>query len=485
MLFTAPIFLYFFLPLVLLLNLLAPRPLKNSLLLIASLVFYIWGEVFYSAVFLFSMAMNYALGILVDRARQHASTPAKGTIIFACAANLALMASFKYANFLTDNLNILLAIVGITPLHLDPVHLPIGISFFTFHAISYQIDIWRGTSRVQRNPIDLGLYLALFPQLIAGPIIRYHDIDTQIENRQASLNDTYFGMRRFVYGLAKKLIIANPLGRVADNIFALPPHELTAPLAWLGAFCYTLQLYFDFSAYSCMAIGLGRMFGFHFLENFNYPYISRSIQEFWRRWHISLSRWFRDYLYIPLGGNRLGETRTYLNLFTVFFLCGLWHGASWNFVVWGLYHGLFLVLERAGLDRFLERLPRLLTHVYTIVVVMIGWVFFRADNLPHALQFIQAMAGFGAESTVRDNVGFYYTREFIAVCSVAVILSLPIWPTLEKWLEPSADKNTSWLFHTGHLSVHLLSSVYIVALGFLCILYVNADTYNPFIYFRF
>lgn len=483
MLFTSPIFLYIFLPLVLLLNLLAPQQLKNTILLIASLIFYIWGEVFYSCVFLFSMIMNYALGIMVDGARQRAISNV--TIIFACAANLLLMVGFKYANFLVDNLNVLLASFKAPLLHLNPVHLPIGISFFTFHAISYQIDIWRGTSRVQRNPIDLGLYLALFPQLIAGPIIRYHDIDNQIKSRQVNLDHLYFGLRRFVYGLAKKLIIANPIGRVADNIFAIPGHELTASLSWFGAFCYTLQLYFDFSAYSCMAIGLGRMLGFHFLENFNYPYISRSIQEFWRRWHISLSRWFRDYLYIPLGGNRLSERRTYLNLLIVFFLCGLWHGASWNFVVWGLFHGLFLSLERAGLDRWVARLPRPIAHAYTLLVVMVGWVFFRAENLSYAVDYLQAMAGFGASTTIRDNVGYYLTNEFLCVVAVALILCTPVWTYLERWLEIPVGKERVLAFRIGHFWVQAGSAAYIIALGFLCILYVNAGSYNPFIYFRF
>lgn len=483
MLFTAPVFLYVFLPIVLLLHLLAPHQLKNTLLLIASMIFYIWGEIFYSGIFLFSMVLNYVLGLLVDRARQRAA--GIGVIAFACAANLLLMAGFKYANFLTDNLNFLLGILSIPSLHLNPVHLPIGISFFTFHAISYQIDIWRGTSRVQRNPIDLGLYLALFPQLIAGPIIRYHDIDSQLQKREINLDNLYFGMRRFIYGLAKKLIIANPLGLVADKIFALPAQELTAPLAWLGAGSYTLQLYFDFSAYSCMAIGLARMLGFRFLENFNYPYISRSIQEFWRRWHISLSRWFRDYLYIPLGGNRFGEHRTYINLITVFFLCGLWHGASWSFVVWGLYHGLFLCLERAGLDNWLTRLPRLLTHVYTLLVVIIGWVFFRAENLSYALDYLQAMAGFGAASTIRDNVGYYMTGEFVLVVSVALVLSTPVWTFLEQWLESSPKKDKSLALRVGHFSIQTASAIYVLALGFLCLLYVNAGTYNPFIYFRF
>lgn len=483
MLFTSPTFLYAFLPLVLFLHLVLDRPLKNALLLFASIFFYAWGEIFYSVVFLFSMAMNYVLGLLVDRFREHKS--GLWVIGIACAANLLLLAGFKYANFLTDNLNSLLLLVNIAPITLNPVHLPIGISFFTFHAISYLIDIWRGISRVQRNPLDLALYLALFPQLIAGPIIRYHDIEEQLTNRQTTLDNLYFGARRFIFGLAKKMLIANTLGLVADSIFSLPGNELTAPLAWLGIFSYTLQLYFDFSAYSCMAIGLGRMFGFRFLENFNYPYIATSIQDFWHRWHISLSRWFRDYLYIPLGGNRLGEKRTYLNLLTVFFLCGLWHGASWNFVVWGLFHGMFLIFERAGLDRVIGGLPRPLAHVYTLVIVMIGWVFFRSESLPYAIDYLQAMIGFGAESTIRDNAAFYLTREFLLVSVAAVLFSTPIWAHLEKWLESTDDKGRGILFRSGHFLVQTSTAMYVLALGALCLLYTNAGMYNPFIYFRF
>lgn len=483
MLFTSPLFLYIFLPLVLFLHLVVDKPIKNFILLCASIFFYAWGEVFYSAVFIFSMVMNYGLGLLVDHFRQHKA--GRWVIGLACAANLLLLAGFKYANFLVDNLNSALWLVNITAINLNHVHLPIGISFFTFHAISYLIDIWRGVSRVQRNPLDLALYLALFPQLIAGPIIRYHDIAEQLEHRDTSLDNLYFGARRFIFGLAKKLIIANTLGLVADSIFSLPGNELTTPLAWLGIFSYTLQLYFDFSAYSCMAIGLGRMFGFRFLENFNYPYIATSVQDFWHRWHISLSRWFRDYLYIPLGGNRLGERRTYLNLLTVFFLCGLWHGASWNFVVWGLYHGMFLVLERLGLDRHIARLPSLLAHTYTLLVVMIGWVFFRSESLGYAMHYLQAMAGFGAASTIRDNAGFYLNREFLVVSAVAILFSTPIWARLENWLEYTQDKGRGVMFRSGYFLVQASTAGYVLVLGALCLLYTNAGTYNPFIYFRF
>lgn len=483
MLFTSPVFLYVFLPLVLFLHLVVDRPIKNFILLCASIFFYAWGEVFYSVVFLFSMVMNYFLGLLVDHFRQRGA--GVWFISIACTANLLLLVSFKYANFLADNFNAVSGLMHLPQIQLDPVHLPIGISFFTFHAISYLIDIWRGVSRVQRNPLDLALYLALFPQLIAGPIIRYHDIADQLENRQTTLDNLYFGARRFILGLAKKLIIANTLGLVADSIFSLPGSELTAPLAWLGIFSYTLQLYFDFSAYSCMAIGLGRMFGFRFLENFNYPYIATSVQDFWHRWHISLSRWFRDYLYIPLGGNRLGERRTYLNLITVFFLCGLWHGASWNFVVWGLFHGMFLVLERIGLDRYIAGLPSFLAHAYTLLVVMVGWVFFRSESLGYAVDYLQAMAGFGAASTIRDNAGFYFTREFLVVSAVAIVFSTPVWARLENWLECTKDKGQGVLFRSGYFLVQASTAGYVLVLGALCLLYTNAGTYNPFIYFRF
>jgi alginate O-acetyltransferase complex protein AlgI len=482
MLFTSPVFIYLFLPVLLLLYLATPRALKNILLLLASLLFYAWGEIQFFWIFLLSMACNYCFGLAIDRTRNW--TYGSTVLMLTCAANIALLACFKYVNFISNNLVSVLAAAGITVRALSPVHLPIGISFFTFHAISYLIDVSRGTSRAQRNPWNLALYLALFPQLIAGPIIRYHDIADQIVSRDTRLDNFYFGLRRFVFGLAKKLIIANPLGLVADEIFSIPGQELTAPLAWLGSFSYTLQLYFDFSAYSCMAIGLARVFGFHFLENFNYPYIAESIQDFWRRWHISLSRWFRDYLYIPLGGNRLGTRRTYVNLCLVFFLCGLWHGASWNFVAWGLFHGLFLALERAGLGTVVRNLWRPLRHVYTLLLVMLAWVFFRADTLPHAMQFLTAMAGFGATTNVHHDAHFYFNNEFILVCLFAVAFSTPVWHSIEARLEGAAatgDGRDS----RRMTALTLASTAWITMLAFACVLYINAGTYNPFIYFRF
>jgi alginate O-acetyltransferase complex protein AlgI len=309
------------------------------------------------------------------------------------ALNIGTLVFFKYANFAVDNLNLLLAWIHLAPVHCERVRLPIGISFFTFHALSYVMDIYRGKAAAARNPRDVALYIFFFPQLIAGPILRWSAIAPQIARRVVSREGFAEGVRRFVGGLAKKMIIANVVAVPADQIFALSGAELTPALAWLGAACYTLQIYFDFSGYSDMAVGLGKMFGFQFLENFDFPYISQSIKEFWRRWHISLSTWFRDYLYFPLGGNRRGEWRTCLNLVIVFFLCGLWHGASWTFVVWGLYHGFFLVLERTRFGGWVAGMPRLLRHGYALVVVMAGWVLFRADTFGHAITFLANMAG--------------------------------------------------------------------------------------------
>ena len=294
------------------------------------------------------------------------------------------MIVFKYADFLVGNLNALLGPLRLAPLSLPGIALPIGISFFTFQALSYVIDVYRREVPVQRNPFDLGLYIALFPQLIAGPIVRYHDVARQLVERVVTRQGFAYGVERFVVGLGKKVLIANTLAVQADLIFAIPADQLTAPVAWFGLVCYTLQIYFDFSGYSDMAIGLGYMFGFRFLENFSHPYVAQSITEFWRRWHISLSTWFRDYLYVPLGGNRGSALRTYRNLVLVFFLCGLWHGASWSFVVWGLLHGFLLVIERMGLGRLMARWPRALRHAWTLFFVMIAWVFFRADSLPQA-----------------------------------------------------------------------------------------------------
>jgi alginate O-acetyltransferase complex protein AlgI len=397
-LFTEPSFLFLFLPVLLALYFLptlkgsayGKRPhagYANVLLLAASVLFYARGGGAFTWLMLGSIAFNYVMAIAVARDRSRAWLAA------AIAVNLGVLAVFKYANFFAENVNALLTAFHVGSFAVPHVLLPIGISFYTFHAISYVVDVYRGDATAQKSPVHAALYLLLFPQLIAGPIIRYREIADQLARRVVRIDDFAEGARRFIVGLGKKVLIANNVATAADGIFALAPSELTAAHAWLGIVCYTLQIYFDFSGYSDMAIGLGRMFGFRFPENFRWPYIADTVQDFWRRWHMSLSSWFRDYLYVPLGGNRASKRRMYFNLVLVFFLCGLWHGASWSFVVWGLYHGTFLVVERLGLAGVVRRFPAPVRHAYLLVVVMIGWVFFRADTLQHAVAYLGAMAG--------------------------------------------------------------------------------------------
>lgn len=486
MVFSSPVFLFLFLPLVITLYYLTPRTLKNSMLLLASLFFYAWGEGFFVGVMLVSIAANYVTGLALNKHRGKAT--AKWALGIGVGFNLILLGSYKYANFFVDNLNWLLQNFSLSPIALSPVHLPIGISFFTFQAISYIIDVYRNDAEVQKDPQNVALYIAMFPQLIAGPIVRYHDISKQIIERHVRAADFAYGSRRFVIGLGKKMLIANPMGLVADQIFALPAGELTSSLAWLGVICYALQIYFDFSAYSDMAIGLGRLFGFRFLENFNYPYISQSIQEFWRRWHISLSSWFRDYLYIPLGGNRVAPWRIYLNLAIVFFLCGLWHGASWNFVIWGLLHGGFLVLERLGLVSLIDAIWRPLRHAYVLLVVLIGWVFFRAEDMPSALNYLQVMFGIGSGDPELHHLSMYLHLDGLLTLLIGLIASAPIIPALKKWWKHYRDSHpNSWLgdnpvVHAMEFSITVLA---LTGIWVLSVMLLASGTHNPFIYFRF
>ena len=395
--------------------------------------------------------------------------------------NLTLLFLFKYANFITDNVNIVLSQINFSPIDLHPIHLPLGISFFTFQAISYIVDVYRKEVPSQKNIFNLALYISLFPQLIAGPIVRYHDVSQQITNRIHSLEVFASGVHRFIYGLAKKMLIANPLGEVADSIFMLSGDELTMPLAWIGILSYTLQIYFDFSGYSDMAIGLGRMLGFRFHENFNYPYISTSLQEFWRRWHISLSTWFRDYVYISLGGNRVSTIRVYINLLLVFVLTGFWHGASWNFLIWGLFHGIFLAGEHAGFSKILKNMWKPVQHLYLLIVVIVGWVFFRADSLSLAIVFLKSMTDFNNFQTTLFQFAQILSYESLYTILAGVILSTPVYPHFKKYIENIADKNTNKIA----LLIDMPRLVLISSLLFLCILKVASSTYNPFIYFRF
>jgi alginate O-acetyltransferase complex protein AlgI len=480
-LFTEPIFLFLFLPTLLAVYFLK-RPhtaYANWLLLIASVIFYAKGGGSFTWLMLGSIAFNYWAAIAVARARSVSMSAASSILTFAVAANLVVLGLFKYANFFSDNVNGVLTALDVRPLALPRLLLPIGISFFTFHAISYVVDVYRGDASAQKSPVHAALYLLLFPQLIAGPIIRYRDIADQLARRTVTLDDFAIGVRRFVIGLGKKVLIANTVAGPADKIFAMPLGQLSTAHAWLGIACYTLQIYFDFSGYSDMAIGLGRMFGFRFPENFRWPYVADSVQEFWRRWHISLSSWFRDYVYVPLGGNRLSPAKTYRNLVAVFFLCGLWHGANWTFVFWGLFHGLFLVVERLGLGAAIRRLWAPLRHVYLLAVVMVGWVFFREDTLTGALGFLKAMTGLASPQPTPFLPGWYLTPEVVLALSIGVIGSLPIGP----WVTARRDRPARWVVVDWGLAAASVAVTGLILIG--SIVQIAARTYNPFIYFRF
>jgi alginate O-acetyltransferase complex protein AlgI len=475
--FASPLFLFAFLPLALLLYYATPTRARNFTLLCLSLLFYAWGELQWVVVMLASVAFNWLGAILVDALTGHSQQrKVLGAIV---ALNLAALGYFKYAGFALENVSALLTRLGAQPLPPFQQHLPLGISFFTFHAISYVVDVYRGQSRALKNPLDTALYVALFPQLIAGPIIRYHYIEEQLKARGGGIEDLERGIVRFVIGLAKKVLIANVVARAADQIFALPPEQLSFGVAWLGVVAYALQIYFDFSGYSDMALGLGRMFGFHFPENFAHPYASKSITEFWRRWHISLSSWFRDYVYIPLGGNRGSSARTYSNLVIVFLLCGLWHGASWTFVLWGALHGAFLVLERARLGPRLSALPPAVQHVYTLLVVLVGWVFFRAADLPQALVFLKAMAGGSGLSVPGYPVALYATPAVLLAGALGMLFSFPLAAPIARTFDTRAPTYLpAWLTRT----LAVVATVLLLALSAASL---ATHTYNPFIYFRF
>lgn len=483
MVFSSITFLFFFLPLALTITACSGK-WKNVSLLALSLLFYAWGEGIYLLVMLGSIVFNFTCGRLIHR-EDAFSQASKAMLIFAVVCNIALLGFFKYANFVVDNFNEILLFCKLPSVALQHVHLPIGISFFTFMAISYLVDVFQGKVVPQRNMVNLGLYLTLFPHLIAGPIVRYWDIAKAIAERKVSSADFSIGVQRFLFGLSKKVLIANPMSLVADKIFALPPSDLTSALAWFGALCYTLQIYYDFSGYSDMAIGLARMFGFTFLENFNYPYFSRSIQEFWRRWHISLSSWFRDYLYIPMGGNRLGTFRTYLNLLIVFFLCGLWHGASWTFVCWGLYHGFFLVIERSFIGKAFDLLQRPLRHCLTLIIIIVGWVLFRSETIGAAFSYLTTMFMLG-EGAGRLSPSLYTDKKLICELIAAIIFAAPVIPWLRIFIDRCINscKESRWEPALAAIIAITRLSVLII-LTYLTIISLAAGVYNPFIYYRF
>jgi alginate O-acetyltransferase complex protein AlgI len=466
MVFSSIDFLFLFLPLFLLAQNFLPN--RNLTFVLFSLFFYFVGEGWYTAVVAFSVVANYVFGIWIDEA----DDPRRKRLVLAASigVNLALLVFFKYAGFLARNLFGTPADAWITT-----IHLPLGISFFTFHAISYLIDIYRRDARAERSFVNLSLYMLMFPQLIAGPILRFHTVASRLRDRVITARHVYGGLLLFCFGLGQKVLLADTLAGVADPLFARAD-SLSTGTAWLAAVCYALQILFDFGGYSTMALGLGRAAGFRFPRNFNYPYISRSITEFWRRWHMSLSRWFRDYLYIPLGGNRNGPAATYRNLMIVFLLCGLWHGAEWTFVLWGAYHGLLLVLERLGGGRVLRAMPRIVRHAYALVAVLVGWVLFRATSVGQAGTILAKM--FFLDGTVDMAAMDVLTGEEKVVLVVAILLSTPIVPVVfRRWFAAAPTGVSGWKYAAG-------AAASLVLLG-ASSLKIFSGAYSPFIYFRF
>lgn len=466
MLFSSMSFIFVFLPIVCSLYLVTRKELHNPILLFASIIFYAWGEPRYLAIMLLSILINYTGAICIEKYKNHKKLALGLTV----AANLGFLIYFKYFNFILNNINSLLH----SHLNFIDVIMPIGISFYTFQAISYIVDVYRGECKAQRDIYKLALFICLFPQLIAGPIVKYHDIAEQIDSREVNFEKVNLGVKRFIIGLSKKMLIANTLGAVADKIFTQAPDTFSPLVAWIGSIAYSFQIFYDFSGYSDMAIGLGLIFGFKFLENFNYPYISKSITEFWRRWHISLSTWFKQYLYIPLGGNRISPKRTYINLAIVFLFTGFWHGASWNFIFWGLWNGFFIILEKAtGWHNDTDK-PwiNFLKHLYTIFIFVIGWVFFRSDNLHYAVTYIANMFG-----CVKVHDELYYLNYYgdsieIITLFVAILCAMPIF---SKILEIKKEQKLLKIF----------INIWLLFLFVLSTAAVASSTYNPFIYFRF
>lgn len=467
MVFSSSVFIFMFLPLSLVSYYISGKKIKNYILLLASLFFYAWGGMNYLKVLIISILINYIFGLLVDKTidKKHLRM---FFLILGIILNLALLFYYKYYDFFLENINTIFNM----NLELKKIVLPIGISFFTFQGMSYIIDIYRNDGKVNKNIFSVALYISLFPQLVAGPIIKYKAVDEQIRNRKESIDYFSYGINRFVIGLGKKIIISDMLGAISDNIFLLANSSgIYMITAWIGAICYTLQIYFDFSGYSDMAIGLGHLFGFKFPENFNYPYISRSITEFWRRWHISLSTWFKEYLYIPLGGNRRGNV--YFNLVVVFLVTGLWHGASWNFVIWGLWHGLFMIIERLIRDKaWYKKIPLIIKIFITLFIVIIGWVLFKATTLKEGLRYLSIMFGLVNFSNITFEFTYFISRKFILLIIIGIIASTPI---------PKNIFNR----YKGIKAFELIKTILIILLFIVSIIFMVNSTYSPFIYFQF
>lgn len=467
MVFSSFAFLFVFLPLVLIAYfIIKNRTYRNIVLFLFSLVFYAWGEPVYVALMLFSIVANYFLALKIDKEKK--KNKRKIILIIAVIINLLIIGFFKYADFFIENINFIFH-SSISALNIG---LPIGISFYTFQILSYVIDVYTKKVKVQKNIINLGTYVALFPQLIAGPIVRYETIAEELENRKESLTKVIEGLKRFIIGLGKKVIIANNMAIIADTIYGGDLASYGSLVFWIAAIAYTFQIYFDFSGYSDMAIGLGKVFGFTFLENFNYPYIANSITNFWRRWHISLSTWFRDYVYIPLGGNRVSKIKWLRNILVVWLLTGLWHGASWNFILWGLYYGIILIIEKLFLGKLLEKLPKIITHIYTLLIIVIGWVIFRLEDFSQMALVLGKMFSFQTSDVFEQIILNFDIFAALPYLVVAIIASLPI---MKNIYNKNKDK----------ITFSLLRNICILGVFIISICLLLSSTYNPFIYFRF
>ena len=463
MVFSSITFLFYFLPIVLLVYYAVPKKCKNIVLLIASLAFYFYGEPKYTLLMIFSIICTYFFGLLIDKYKKHS----KIFLILSISISIGILVYFKYTNFIIQNINLWLT----NKIDFIYVALPIGISFYTFQMISYIVDVYRGQAKVQKNVLKLAMYISLFPQLIAGPIVRYTTIEEQIENRTHTFEKFALGVRRFIIGLGKKVLIANVLGELTATF--LSSNEMSVLYYWMYGISAMLQIYFDFSGYSDMAIGLGKMLGFNFPENFNYPYISKSVTEFWRRWHITLGTWFKDYIYIPLGGNRVGKIKWLRNILIVWFLTGLWHGAAWNFILWGVLYGVLLVIEKMGLLKVLEKIPNVISRAYVALITIIGFIIFSGSSVSEILNNIGGIFGIGV-SKFADLESLYCLKNYAAIFIIAIIGATPIMKNVVSKISKKVSK-----------LVNVIEPVFLTTLLIVCISYLVDGSFNPFLYFRF
>lgn len=471
--FSSLLFLFTFLPIAMLFYFIVPKSLRNLVLFVSSLIFYAWGEPIYIVIMIFSTVVDYTHGLMVHKYKKTGQMKkAKMVVASSMIINLALLCFFKYSDFLIANLNSIFDF-GIPLLELA---LPIGISFYTFQTMSYTIDVYRGEAEAQKNIVDFGAYVALFPQLIAGPIVQYKTIAHQLNHRKETVDQFSYGVQRFMLGLGKKVLLANNIGYLWSQISSMNMETMPALTAWIGIIAFSFQIYFDFSAYSDMAIGLGEMFGFKFHENFNYPYMSKSITEFWRRWHISLGTWFREYVYIPLGGNKKGFPKQIRNILIVWLLTGIWHGASWNFIVWGVYFGVILIVEKLFLLKMLQKSPAFVQHIYTLLLVLFSWVIFALEDFSVVIQYFEAMFGLNGAGLFDTQTGYlFYTNIILIIILVIASTDYP-----KKWAEKLIE-----LFNSRALMIQIVKNVVFIAIFILSVAYLVDESFNPFLYFRF